>query len=259
MFIGKIDIKRLIKPINALRSVYDGSIKFKVSGNGIYAITTDSANIAMVEITIPPESFLSPPPVREKTGLTVDINMLAEVLSEFDKDTNIIMQSEDERLILTTGSVDINFPGATHDSISPRSPKPPKIEFDCTANLHVDDFTQLLRYAEPLGLPYVRLTATDTRDKEPVFTMTFIDPPISHPFLSDTNLTYTRYNVVTEFTGDEMVTATYPTDIMHNFLKTIPGQYVDISFSTDYPCRITSNPHIGATIVALFAPRISRE
>ena len=218
---------------------------FKAGPEGFKLRAMDPSRIVMVDLNFPPEVF-EEYHVDEETTLGVNIEDLTKVLRRAGKDDKLVLEAEEGRLkvgFLGKGERIFKLPLL---SLEYSELPEPRIELKARARMISTVFKDLVKDLEPIGD-----LATFEIDGEKVVARASSDVGEAEIELS------TESGNLLEVEAEEPQRSSYSLSYFSDIVSAAQAaDSVELSLSTDMPCRLEYSLPQGAKLAFYIAPRV---
>ncbi|AEM39552.1 proliferating cell nuclear antigen PcnA [Pyrolobus fumarii 1A] len=236
------DAKSFQSMLETLSKIVDEAV-MTVSQEGVRIRALDPAHVAMIEIMLPPDTFLEYE-VEEEAKIGFNVVNIAKIVKRGKKGDKVEIEATDDRVTWTIAGAAIKrYKLLNLDIAEPEIPEA-QFEFKARIALIVDAFKNALRDAETVG-DTVELEA----DEEKLLIRG------RGTAVAETEITRDKPAVI-DFQVDEPSKAAYSIDYLKHVLAlTKVADTVSIEFSTDSPLRLQFSLPAGGRVNYLLAPK----
>lgn len=220
--------------------------KITINADSISMKAMDPAHVAMMEIVVDKDAFISYE--ADETEIGLDLDKIKTVLKLAGPSDTIRMEHDPDqgRLTITIGNIVRRM--SVVDTSGMNDPKVPQMELPVSVKIPIDQLQKGIRAAESIS-DHIKLMAD----------------PNGFELSCEGDMDYASLRVpvsdLESIVVDSPVTSLYPLDYFSNIVKVIPaGTVVEIQLDNDYPVKFLFNLAEGhARVVYFLAPRIENE
>ncbi len=236
------DAKSFQSVMETLSKIVDEAVMI-ITNDGVRIRALDPAHVAMIDITMPPETFLEYE-VEGEARVGFNVANIAKIVKRGKKGDKVEINAEEDRVTwVIAGAAVKRYKLLNLDIPEPEIPEA-SFEFKARIALIVDAFKNALRDAETVG-DTVELEADEEK---------LIIRGVGTA-VTETEITRDKPAVI-DFQVDEPSKAAYSIDYLKNVLAlTKVADTVKIEFSSDAPLRLEFSLPTGGRVNYLLAPK----
>lgn len=222
-------------------------VKVTVRPDSIGIKAIDPAHVAMIDISVDKEAFVSYE--ADETELGLDLDKIKSVLKLAGPGDTIKMVHDPEqgRLTMTIGNIVRRM--ALVDTGSLNDPKVPQVELPMSAKLSIDQLQKGIRAAESISdADHVKIRIAPAGFE------------LSCSGDTDLASLMVPADELEALEADDEAQSLYPIDYFSNIIKAISSSSVNVLLDTDLPVKLLFDLADGhAHVTYLLAPRIESE
>ncbi len=235
-------LKTAFKGLNVLVS----EAKAHFTENGLHIRAVDPANVAMVVLEIPKDSFESYIYPEEEKVIGIDISRINEFLKKISKKSLVELKIDDSKMTIESGNIEYTIPLIDPSAIR-KEPKIPELDLPVKVVLDAGDFKNYIELADKISDDVV------LRSDEIAF---YIE---AEGDIEKLRVTLTPSELI-EFNGAE-AKSKFNIDYLKEFCKIAKnGDTLTILLGNDFPARLQFVICDGSAMIEYFlAPRVEVE
>ncbi len=237
------DAKSFYAIVETLSKIVD-EVSMTITQEGVKAIALDPAHVALIEMELPPESFVEFE-VEDEVKLGFNVANTAKLLKRGKKGDKLEVEIEHDSVTWSiVGAAIKKYRVLNLDVPEPEVPEA-QLDFNVKISLIVDPFKNALRDAESVG-ETVELEAPD----DTVFIVRGAGAAVAETKIKSDS------PAVVEYIVKEASKSSYSIDYLKHVLGlTKVADTITIEFSTDMPLRLQFRLPAGGRVVYLLAPK----
>jgi len=139
----------ILRAVTRAMVVLVSEARFHFSDNGLHSRAVDPANVAMVIVDIPRDSF-DAYSIDEATTVGVDINRVYDIAKSIKKNELVELKIEDESMKIKFGSVNYTLSLIDPSAIR-KEPKIPNLELSAQLKLDAGEFKKAIQAADKIS------------------------------------------------------------------------------------------------------------
>lgn len=245
MFKAELKAEILKGLVNVISTVVD-EVKFNIRPNAISMRAIDPAHVAMIEIVVDKDAFISYE--ADECEIGIDLDKIKTVLKLAGPGDTILLEHDPDqgRLSFTIGNLVRRM--SLVDTSGMNDPKVPSTEFPVSVKIPIDQLLKGIRASESIS-DHLKIS---------------VDPE-GFELSCEGDMDFASLRVpssdLVSLNAESGVTSLYPLDYFSNIVKVIAaGTVVEMQLDNDYPVKLLFNmaeEHV--RVVYFLAPRIENE
>ena len=237
------DVKSFQSLMDTLSKIVD-EISFKITEEGVRAVALDPAQVAMIEITLPPDNFTEYE-VDGEVSMGVNVNNVLKILKRGRKGDRLTIDVEVDRVTWSIiGGVIKRYKVMNLDVPTPEIPEA-SLEFNVRVVLLADPFKNALKDAEAVS-DTLELDASSPD----LFIIRGVGPTIAETKIGSESPALIEYEVSSPSKSQ------YSIDYIKHVVSLVRvADTVNIEFSSDMPLRMEFTLPPSGKVIYLLAPK----
>ena len=220
--------------------------KVAINADTISMKAMDPAHVAMMEIVVDKDAFISYE--ADETEIGLDLDKIKTVLKLAGPNDTIRMEHDPDqgRLTITIGNIVRRM--SVVDTSGMNDPKVPQMELPVSVKIPIDQLQKGIRAAESISdVDHIKIEVNSEG--------------FELSCAGDTELASLRVPASDlVISAESSAHSMYPLDYFSNIVKVIPSESVEVQLDTDFPVKLLFDIAEGhAHITYLLAPRIENE
>lgn len=245
MFKAELKTETLKSLVYVVSTLVD-EVKMSIHPDAITMKAIDPAHVAMIEIVVDKDAFISYE--ADDTEIGLDLDKIKSVLKLAGPSDKIVLEHDADqgRLTVTIGNIIRRM--SLVDTAGMADPKVPQMDLPVDVKIPIEQLQKGIRASESIS-DHLKLSAD----------------PEGFELSCEGDMDFASLKVpaseLVSITADAPVSSLYPLDYFSNIVKVIPaGTVVDIQLDNDFPVKLLFDLAEGHSRVVYFlAPRIENE
>ncbi len=239
------DAKSFYNILDALSKIVD-EVNMTITSEKVKAVAIDPAHVAMIEIELPPESFIEYEVEGDEVSLGFNVANTAKIIKRGKKGDKLDIEVDEEHVTWTiVGATIKKYKLLNLDVPVPEIPEA-SLEFKIHVAMIVDPFKNALRDAEAVG------DTIELEADESTFIIRGVGAAVAEAKVSRDSPAVVEYEI------KEPGKSAYSIDYLKHVLSlTKVADTIVIEFSQDMPLRLQFQLPAGGKVTYLLAPKVA--